>query len=180
MRLDRLTISGLLNWRRSGSVFELASGLAGEPSAGSLRWADLHQRMNLTGQQVDFGPARSPSYGVVFMLAREGRVPLRWSMLADVPGENAGCPQFVRIAKFRCLPASHRYQAMASIVIVGSLPARGRSSSAAMGRGRAHPVGLLSDGAVLVERLSTSISPSDHCSASLRVLPPQIRAVVRR
>ena len=60
----------------------------------------------------------------------EAKVPLRRSVLARMAGEKARRPQFVRIAK---LQARFTTQALASAVIVGSRPGRGRSSSAAIG-----------------------------------------------
>jgi hypothetical protein len=56
------------------------------------------------------------------------------SMLACVAGEKPGRPQFVWIAKvLRLRQANDTSHALASGVIVGSLPGRARSSSAASG-----------------------------------------------
>ena len=64
----------------------------------------------------------------------EARMSLRGSMLASVAGQKPRCPQFVGIAKFLRLPARQRHQPCLGLgVIVGSLPGRGRSSSAASG-----------------------------------------------
>jgi hypothetical protein len=61
-------------------------------------------------------------------------MPLRRSILASVAGEKPGRPQLVGIAEVLRLPARQRdSHALASSVIVGSLPGRGRSSSAASG-----------------------------------------------
>ena len=61
-------------------------------------------------------------------------VPLCRAMLARMAGEESRCPQFVRIPSSLALrQARFTTQALASAVIVGSLPGRGRSSSAAIG-----------------------------------------------
>src|SRR5271170_5274844 len=67
-------------------------------------------------------------------LAKAG-VPFGWSMLARVTSQKPRRPQFVRIAQVLRLAAGQRDQpcVLASAVIVGSLPGRGRSSSAAIG-----------------------------------------------
>jgi len=54
-------------------------------------------------------------------------------MLASVAGQKSRRPQFVGIAKVLRLPARQRHShALASSVIEGSRPGRGRSSSAAI------------------------------------------------
>ena len=62
----------------------------------------------------------------------EARVALRRSVLACMAGQKSRCPQFVR-RSFAFRHASDVTHVLASTVIVGSLPGRGRSSSAAMG-----------------------------------------------